>query len=88
MPEGEPYTLIQALQKNSNSDQFKGATAIITIDGVRVEYEDGFGLARASNTTPVIVFRFEAESVEALARIQNDFRTQLLALNPSLNFPF
>ena len=47
---------------------------IITIDGVRVEYADGFGLARASNTTPVVVLRFEADNAAALERIQAEFR--------------
>ena len=50
---------------------------MITIDGLRVEYPDGFGLARASNTTPVIVLRFEADNEAALARIQEDFRRVL-----------
>ncbi len=47
------------------------------IDGLRVEYADGFGLARASNTTPVIVLRFEADDAAALARIQSEFRRVL-----------
>jgi phosphomannomutase/phosphoglucomutase len=50
-----------------------------TLDGLRVEYADGFGLARASNTTPVIVLRFEADNAEALERIKADFRRVLSA---------
>jgi phosphomannomutase / phosphoglucomutase len=56
--EGENYTVMQQLAKEA---KFAGASEIITIDGVRVEYPDGFGLARPSNTTPIIVLRFEAD---------------------------
>ena len=62
--------------------------ALLTIDGVRVEYADGFGLARSSNTTPVIVLRFEADNEAALIRIQNDFRRVLLAAKPDAVLPF
>ena len=61
---------------------------MITIDGVRVEYEDGWGLVRASNTTPSLVLRFEADNEEALSRIQNGFREQMLALKPDIDLPF
>ncbi|MCG9094243.1 phosphomannomutase/phosphoglucomutase [Laribacter hongkongensis] len=76
MTEGEHYALISRLQENA---RFEGADEVITLDGLRVEYPDGFGLARASNTTPVIVLRFEADTPEALARIQADFRRVLSA---------
>jgi phosphomannomutase/phosphoglucomutase len=72
--EGENHTLISTLQEKA---QFEGADEIITMDGLRVEYNDGFGLMRASNTTPVIVLRFEADSEPALERIKNDFRREL-----------
>ena len=68
--------------------KFPTATRIATIDGMRVEYADGFGLARASNTTPVIVLRFEADTPEALKRIQDDFRSQFARVNPELVLPF
>ena len=55
---------------------------------MRAEYSDGFGLARASNTTPVIVLRFEADTDAALARIQGEFRAALLALKPGAALPF
>jgi len=58
MAEGEHYALMDTLQKTA---RFPDAQEIITLDGLRVEYADGFGLARPSNTTPVIVLRFEAE---------------------------
>ena len=83
--EGENYTLMDALKKNST---FNGAQEIITIDGLRVEYADGFGLARPSNTTPVIVLRFEAETKAALQRIQDDFRRALVAVKPGIILPF
>jgi len=55
---------------------------------VRVEYADGFGLVRPSNTTPVLVLRFEADDAAALARIQADFRRALLAVKPDARLPF
>jgi len=61
---------------------------MITIDGVRVEYPDGFGLARPSNTTPVVVLRFEADNAAALERIQSAFRTALTAIWPGVSLPF
>ncbi|MGB4923899.1 MAG: phosphomannomutase/phosphoglucomutase, partial [Candidatus Nitrotoga sp.] len=61
---------------------------IITRDGLRVEYAEGFGLIRSSNTTPVVVLRFEADNEEALTRIQQDFSRVLLKANPSLQLPF
>ena len=85
MAEGEPFTLIDRLKA---SGEFPGATAIIGIDGLRVEYADGFGLARPSNTTPVVVLRFEADDEAALARIQGAFRAALLAAWPGLALPF
>jgi phosphomannomutase / phosphoglucomutase len=67
---------------------FPGAERILTIDGVRVEYADGFGLARASNTTPVIVLRFEADTTAALERIKQDFRKALQPLKPNAPLPY
>jgi phosphomannomutase/phosphoglucomutase len=55
---------------------------------VRADYADGFGLARASNTTPVIVLRFEGDTPAALARIQDDFRKVLQPLKPGAPLPF
>jgi phosphomannomutase/phosphoglucomutase len=68
--------------------RFATASSINTIDGVRVEYADGFGLARPSNTTPVVVMRFEADSDAAIARIQAEFKTALLAAKPDAKLPF
>jgi len=85
LAEGEPHTLVAKLQA---SKPFPGAKSILTIDGVRVEYADGFGLARASNTTPVVVLRFEGDTQEALARIQLEFRAALQPLKPDAPLPF
>jgi phosphomannomutase/phosphoglucomutase len=85
LEEGEPHRLIAQLQETA---KFPDAVEIIRIDGLRVEYADGFGLARASNTTPVIVLRFEAESEASLGRIQADFRKVLLAAKPGMTLPF
>lgn len=69
--------------------QAKFPDAIVTtIDGLRVDYDDGFGLARLSNTTPYIILRFEAENKSALKRIQNAFREQLLLVDENLQLPF
>ena len=83
--EGEQHALIERLQATA---KFPGAVDIIRIDGLRVEYADGFGLARASNTTPMIVLRFEADDTAALARIQGDFRRVLTAAKPGVTLPF
>ncbi len=85
LEEGENYAIISKLQSEA---VFEGAREIIRIDGLRVEYEDGFGLARSSNTTPVIVLRFEADNREALARIQDDFRRVILKAKPGAILPF
>ncbi len=89
--EGENHALIAQLQqseKYGGAAMFPGAKEIITLDGLRVEYADGFGLARPSNTTPVIVLRFEADNEAALQRIQNDFRRIFQQLAPHLKLPF
>jgi phosphomannomutase/phosphoglucomutase len=67
---------------------FPGAERVLTIDGLRVEYADGFGLARASNTTPVIVLRFEADTAAALERIKQAFRSALQPLKPNAPLPY
>jgi phosphomannomutase/phosphoglucomutase len=83
--EGENYSLID---KRKQTARFAGAKELITIDGLRVEYPDGFGLARPSNTTPVVVLRFEADDAQALKRIQDAFRSALLAVKPDAQLPF
>ncbi len=83
--EGENYTLIEQLQRTA---RFTDAREVIKIDGLRVEYDDGFGLARASNTTPVVVLRFEADNEQAMRRIQEDFRRAILAARPDAALPY
>jgi len=76
------------IDKLAATATFPGAVDVIRIDGLRVEYPDGFGLARASNTTPVIVLRFEADDAAALARIQGEFRRVLSQAMPGRPLPF
>jgi phosphomannomutase/phosphoglucomutase len=85
LPEGEQHALIARLQQIA---EFPGAEDVIRIDGLRVEYRDGFGLARASNTTPMIILRFEADDEKALARIQGEFRRVLSQAKPGTQLPF
>jgi phosphomannomutase/phosphoglucomutase len=85
LAEGEPHRLIEGMQQSA---RFPSAREIIKLDGLRVEYADGFGLARASNTTPVIVLRFEGETEAAIARIQGEFRAVLEAAKPGAQLPF
>ena len=81
--EGEPR---QVIDKLLASAQFGGAREVITIDGLRAEYDDGFGLVRASNTTPVLVLRFEGHTPEAMHRIERDFMAALRAVKPDAQF--
>jgi len=83
--EGEHHALVARL---AESARFPGASDVIRIDGLRVEYPDGFGLARGSNTTPVIVLRFEADSAAALERIKGEFRRVLTDAKPGIALPF
>ncbi len=85
MQEGEPHALIAQLKASA---RFEDAIEVNTTDGLRVEYADGFGLMRPSNTTPVIVLRFEADSEAALKRIQAQFRQIILAAAPQVLLPF
>jgi len=84
MQEGEPHAFVQELKKAD----FPSAQQRVLIDGIRAEYADGFGLARASNTTPVVVLRFEADNDNALQRIKDEFRQAILSLRPDLKLPF
>jgi len=85
LAEGEPHAIMAKLVLQK---PFANASRLVTIDGVRAEYEDGFGLARASNTSPVIVLRFEGNTPEALQRIQEEFRRVLQPLKPGAALPF
>ncbi|MEO7559903.1 MAG: phosphomannomutase/phosphoglucomutase [Nitrosospira sp.] len=85
LKEGENYAIIAQLQ---NTARFDNPERVITTDGLRVEYKDGFGLARSSNTMPVIVLRFEADSDAALKRIQDDFRRVILQAKADAVLPY
>ena len=83
-PDGEPHAFVERFRAVAS---FEGAR-LSTIDGLRVDWADGWGLVRASNTMPVLVMRFDADTTEAMARIQKAFREQLLAVQPDLVLPF
>jgi phosphomannomutase/phosphoglucomutase len=83
-PDGDPHSFVERFR---NHARFEGAR-LSTIDGLRVDFSDGWGLVRASNTTPVLVMRFDADNQAALERIQAAFREQLITLRPDLQLPF
>ena len=82
--EGEHYKFMESFKQNSD---FAGAD-ISTIDGMRVNYTEGWGLVRPSNTTPCLVLRFEANTEALLKEIQEIFRRQLLKADSTLVLPF
>jgi phosphomannomutase/phosphoglucomutase len=82
--EGEHYAFMEKFKQEAD---FENAE-IITIDGMRVNYPQGWGLIRPSNTTPCLVLRFEAESQAALDDIQDKFRQEILKQDSSLELPF
>ena len=84
VPEGEQVRIMERLAAGA---KFPGAR-LTTVDGVRADFEDGWGLVRASNTTPCLILRFEADDPEALRRIQELFRQELLRIEPGLELPF
>ena len=81
--EGEPHTVVAALIASA---QFDAPAVISTIDGLRVDWPDGFGLIRASNTTPVLVLRFEGHTEAALHRIEADMLKLLRSVKPDASF--
>ncbi|OQK15458.1 phosphoglucomutase [Methyloprofundus sedimenti] len=85
LEEGENFAFMQQLfaSKNLPTDG-----RITDIDGLRIDFTDGFGLIRASNTTPSLVIRFEGETQEVLTRIQDQFRLLILEIKPEISLPF
>ncbi|MCE7032226.1 phosphomannomutase/phosphoglucomutase [Lysobacter sp. GX 14042] len=83
-PGEDPHSFVERFVAEAD---FSGAR-LSTIDGLRVDWPDGWGLVRASNTTPVLVLRFDADDQAALERIQDEFRRRLLALEPDLPLGF
>ncbi len=84
MAEGEHHKFIDNMMMQADF----GSANVTMIDGIRVDYEDGWGLVRASNTTPVLVLRFEGKSQAVMERIQQAFKAQMLAVKPDLRLPF
>lgn len=84
MEEGENHAFIERFRDEAT---FEGAE-VSTIDGLRADFADGWGLCRASNTTPVVILRFEADDEAALKRIQGAFAEQMRAINPEVTLPF
>ncbi len=82
--ESQKFEIVEQLVNNAQFDDGK----VSTLDGLRVDFPDGWGLVRASNTTPMLILRFEADTEEAMARIQSQFKDQLLAVDNSLQFGF
>jgi phosphomannomutase / phosphoglucomutase len=93
--EGEPFVLLDKIKEKVAESKAKGTNTLFpssesinTIDGVRVEYADGFGLARPSNPTPIVVMRFEADSQAAIERIQAEFKQVFLGIKSDVKMPF
>ena len=84
MSEGDHYRFVEKFRDRA---RFVGAR-ITTIDGVRADWSDGWGLVRCSNATPNLMLRFDAADGDALDRIKGVFKTQLLVIDPKLNLPF
>ena len=82
--EGEQHALVAELVATARFDD----ATVCNIDGLRVDFEDGFGLVRASNTTPAVIMRFEADSRQRLEAIQSRFRQLLHSVRADLNLPF
>jgi len=84
MQEGENHAFVEELREKATFPD----SVLTTIDGVRADFQDGWGLVRASNTTPILVVRFEADTEAALQRIKGIFKQQMLAINNQLKLPF
>ncbi len=85
MTEGEHFAFIEQLKQKA--DMF-GEAEVTLIDGIRVDYANGWGLVRASNTTPCLVLRFEGKNRQAMAEIQEKFREVLTAIRSDITLPF
>ena len=85
VPDGNHHELVK---KIINLAHFDKEAKLITIDGLRAEFENGWGLVRPSNTIPAITFRFEAANKPGLDEIQEEFRQLLKKIDPNLQVPF
>ena len=84
MEEGASFRFIEAFRASATFEDAR----VTTIDGIRVDWPDGWGLVRASNTSPALMFRFDADTAKALERVKQAFRQRLLAVDPKLKLPF
>jgi len=84
LPEGENFKFIEGMFANANFASGK----VTSIDGMRMDFSDGWGLVRASNTTPSLVIRFEADNQEAMTKIQDQFRQLMQKVKPDIKLPF
>jgi len=84
MTEGENFAFMEKFKAVARFD----SANISTIDGIRADFQDGWGLVRCSNTTPILVVRFDGETEQAFERIKTSFRSQMLEVNPDLELPF
>jgi len=82
--EGEHYKFMDKLKSVADF----GDAEVSKIDGLRVDYKDGFGLVRPSNTTPILVLRFEADTEEGLTRIKNEFKNAIKSIDNTISTPF
>ncbi|MEM1230304.1 MAG: phosphomannomutase/phosphoglucomutase [Pseudomonadota bacterium] len=80
--EREKFEIMAKLEQSADF----GSGTVTSIDGIRVDFDDGWGLVRPSNTSPVLSLRFEADTPEALERVKAQFQEQLLAISPALTF--
>jgi phosphomannomutase/phosphoglucomutase len=87
--QGDPHVVVAQFASAAQADEATfGGARLTTIDGLRADWNDGWGLVRASNTTPVLVLRFEADDAAALARIKDLYRGQLARLLPDTPLEF
>jgi phosphomannomutase/phosphoglucomutase len=84
LSDGEKFDFVAKMLKKANFTDGK----VTDIDGLRVDFSEGWGLVRASNTTPSLMVRFEAETEAALRKIQDQFKEVMLQIKPDLNLPF
>ena len=84
MAEGQPRVFMEKLLNGAHFEHAR----VATVDGLRVEFDDGWGLVRASNTMPCLVLRFEADDELAMSRIQDEFHSVMLQVDPNLSLPF
>ncbi|WP_235584630.1 phosphomannomutase/phosphoglucomutase [Thiomicrospira sp. WB1] len=86
--EGEHYRFMDKIRETAERSDWLSGAQLFTLDGIRADFDDGWGLIRPSNTSPLITLRFEGDTPQALARIQARFRGLIQQVDPSLMLPF